>query len=52
MRRHLRLSAAGARVGAAESFVSFIPLLGSPALLRLSVLAPEGMSSNAEGHRT
>jgi hypothetical protein len=27
MRRHLRLSAArGARVGAAESFVSFIPL--------------------------
>jgi hypothetical protein len=29
MRRHLRLSAAcGARVGAAESFVSFIPLLG------------------------
>jgi hypothetical protein len=29
MRRHLRLSAAcGARVGAAESFVSFIPLFG------------------------
>ena len=32
MRRHLRLSAAcGARVGAAESFVSFIPLFdGAP----------------------
>jgi hypothetical protein len=29
IRRHLRLSAAcGARVGAAESFVSFIPLFG------------------------
>jgi hypothetical protein len=32
MRRHLRLSAAcGAGVGAAESFVSFIPLFGGPA---------------------
>jgi hypothetical protein len=32
MRRHLRLSAAcGARVGAAESFVCFIPLFGRPA---------------------
>jgi hypothetical protein len=31
MRRHLRPSAAcGARVGAAESFVSFIPLFGGP----------------------
>ena len=33
IRRHLRLSAAcGARVGAAESFVSFIPLFGGLAI--------------------
>jgi hypothetical protein len=35
MRRHLRPSAAcGARVGAAESFVCFIPLFGGGMILR------------------
>jgi hypothetical protein len=43
MRRHLRLSAAcGARVGAAESFVSFIPLFDSPALSAFVVVLQVG----------
>ena len=40
IRRHLRPSAAcGARVGAAESFVSFIPLFGSAARYCAAVTA-------------
>src|SRR5512142_2355674 len=45
MRRHLRLSAAcGARVGAAESFVSFIPLFGgAPGALLEAVNVEEAL---------
>ena len=50
IRRHLRLSAAcGARVGAAESFVSFIPLFDSKATLAKVGLASVPVPSAGPG---
>jgi hypothetical protein len=47
IRRHLRLSAAcGARVGAAESFVSFIPLFDGPVIATPTLATPSPTSAS------